>query len=246
MDLINIKSTGGAPHAGKEHVGFEVETLELLARLKPHARAIGIGTLLLVAAIIGTILFLTNRRASLADGYAALQTASSTDALKALAAKYKDTAVGEQAAFALAKHLFDTGVFDEAASRFQLFCIAYPASTLSGRAKLGLAYAMESAGKQGPAEKKFADFAKEIGTPELSAEGYVGAARCAQAQNKPAEAEKWYKAAVSAGSSGIYKYQALEALKGLAQPVTKPVAAPAPPAAATVPTPAPAAPAAKP
>lgn len=241
--MSNGKTTlpGGTSGAGKAHVGFEAEALMLLARLKPHARAIGVGAAAVGIAVVAGVWSLSNRQTALADGYAALQTATSADALKDLAVKYKGTPVGEQAAFAVAKHLFEAGSFDEAGSRFQLFTGEYPASTLATRARLGLAYALESGGKQAPAEKKFAAFASEITSPELSAEGYVGAGRCAQAQGKAPEAEKWFKAAVSSGASGIYRYQALEALKAFTGPAAKAVAPPAAstPAVAPVPTPAP-------
>ena len=188
--------------------------------VRPHLPVLGAvgGGLLLVAVIALSVV--TARGAKIARGYAELGEATTADEMLEIAERYVKLPPGEAAAFRAAQQLLIEGRCDQACTRFSLFCREYPQSRDFVRARLGEAYGLEGDEKLIQAGKAFVEFvelARELADdPELIAEAYVGAGRCAHSQGMLAEARKWYEAAVSSGSEGRYKDAALDELKELA------------------------------
>ena len=191
-------------------MGFESRLIQLwFAWGKRVAVALG----LLVLVLILVAVWQAQRADRLASGYAAIKAAGTAEKLGAVAKEYSGSVIAAQATFAQAKRLFDDGKFDQAASRFSVFCRDFPRDPLVIQASLGEAYALEAGGKAPIAEKKFAEIAKSVKDLDLMADAYLAAGRCAESQGKAKEAEAWYKSAVSSGVSGALKDKALSALK---------------------------------
>lgn len=185
--------------------------------IRPHLPVVGAvgGGLLLVVVVAVSVV--AARGSKIARGYAQLGEATTADELLDIAVQYEKLPPGEAAAFRAAQQLLVEGRCDQASTRFSLFCREYPRSRDLVRARLGEAYGLEGDEKLVQAGKAFVAVARELANdPELIAEAYMGAARCAQSQGMLAEARKWLDAAVSSGSEGHFRDTALGELKELA------------------------------
>jgi tetratricopeptide (TPR) repeat protein len=179
--------------------------------------------------------------------FAALSKAESTDALLAVARDHDGTAVAARAQLEAARRLYDEGKYDQAMTKFALARKAAGsgagAAAVAVAASLGEAYATEASGKPEAAEKSFADTAGTVPSEALALDAWLGAGRCAKAQGKLAEAEKYYgKAKQAAGDSPFARRRVDEASAALssaryaqrpeepakaADPAAPPAAAPA-------------------
>jgi len=160
--------------------------------------------------------------------------AETAESLRGLADKYRGQPVGEQAAFAYARTLFEEKKYADAADAFKGYLAAYPAGRQAAAARLGHAYALEAQGLNTGAQKAFADCADAAREPAAQAEAFLAAGRCAQAEGRTEAARTFYERALGAGADGLVKQEATVALARLA-PVPKPVAATPSPAAAPAP-----------
>ena len=191
--------------------------MRVVNTVRPHLPVLGAvgGGLLLVVVIAVSVV--AARGAKIARGHAELGEATTADEMLDIAERYAKLPPGEAASFRAAQQLLIEGRCDQACTRFSLFCSEYPQSRDFVRARLGEAYGLEGDEKLPQAGKAFVGVARDLAVePELIAEAYVGAARCARSQGLLAEARKWYEAAVSSGSEGRYRDGALEELKELA------------------------------
>jgi len=181
--------------------------------IRPRFSLILLIFLLVVVAGLSAIYHSTQRQSRVAAGFAAIQDANNSTELLDLAKRHAGTSVGAVASLAAAKALFGEGKYDQASNQYESFCRDYSSSPQLLAGQLGKAYALEAARKLAPAEKNFIAIAESSKDPDIIAEAYLGAGRCARAQDKLAEAEKWYKTAASSGCSTALKDKAMTALK---------------------------------
>jgi tetratricopeptide (TPR) repeat protein len=187
------------------------------------------------------------------EGFAALSKAESvskdestskddsTAALLAVARDYDGTPVAARAQLEAARNLYDEGKYDQAITKYSLARKGAGDAAISVAAALGEAYALEASGKPETAEKGFADTAGTVGSDALALDAWLGAGRCAKAQGKLAEAERYYdKAKQAAKDSPIARRRVEDAMAALAATryatrPTEPAKAAAAPAAAPAP-----------
>jgi tetratricopeptide (TPR) repeat protein len=186
--------------------------------------------LLVVLALCVAVAWLQARRhAQLSRGFAELKKAENIETLDAIARDRAGTRVGELASLKTARRLYDEGKYEQAAARFAQFCEQYPGSTAVPSARLGEAYALETAGKHREASQRFMAIAGAGGDSAPVRDAMCGAARCAVVQGLLAEAEAWYtKARDLAGTSTWDKDRIETILKGLASQRAEPPGAIAP------------------
>jgi len=186
-------------------------------RIRPHVRnaAYLLAAVVVILAVLATLH--SRRQARNIAAYGALDAATTPEQYAKVAAEYADTAAGAEALLARGRSLMETGKYAEAASGFADFIRQHPASPRLSEAQAGQAYATESAGKTAEAEKLFAALgdAKATSNANAAADAFLGAARCAQIQKKPAESEKWLKRALSCGGTEAVKARVLTALAAL-------------------------------
>lgn len=198
-------------------------------RIQSYLKVASIAGAAVIALVLLLVYWQMQRSDASKDAFAALASADSSDGLVRLASENRGTAVGEQASFTLARRAYDEGKFDQAAAKFTAFLQSYPQSLLVNAARLGQGYALDASGKTEPARKAFTDLAKSVTNPDLAAEAYLAAGRCAESMGLSADAEKLYNSAITSGSTGIYKQQALDALKELKRGVVAKSVASLPP-----------------
>lgn len=180
-------------------------------------------------------------------GFAALSRAEDTDALLAVARDYDGTPVAARAQLEAARRLFDEGKYEQAGAKFSLAAKAAQGNeALRLAATLGEAYATEANGKPELAEKTFADTATGAKSKAIALDAWLGASRCAKAQGKLAEAEKYCTRAGEAatdnpiGRRRVDEAKAAVSAARFAKPATEAAAAPeAAPAAVPAMAPAP-------
>ncbi len=197
------------------HPGLYAQGEQFVRWVHANGARILAGIAVLLAVGVAFASHSIRREHRIAAGFAALDTAAGVDDYLEIASKYAGTLPGEQAAFRAGRAFLDDKKFDRAASQFRLFLKDYPKSRLAGRAKIGLAYALEGEEKWTDAEKAFIEAATSLTGAENIAEAYLGAGRCAEAGSRLAQAVKWYEAAVAAGDTGYFRKTALDALKAV-------------------------------
>jgi tetratricopeptide (TPR) repeat protein len=169
---------------------------------------------LLAVVVVQTIA--GRKKAREAQAFLALSEAEDIDALKGVAEDYPSQVAGVQAEIDVARKLYEEGKYDQAATRFAMIAKKDVEPAFSRAARLGEAYALEADGEFQSAEKRFAGLAEELEQNSAIVDAYMAAGRCAAAQQKFAEAEKWYKLAVAAAKDEpALERMAEDALEGL-------------------------------
>ncbi|NOY80938.1 MAG: hypothetical protein GXP31_08015 [Kiritimatiellaeota bacterium] len=183
--------------------------------IRPRLKSWGLSFAVMVVLAVALASWKVRAARRTAAGFAALDKAADYEELARVAREYGDLPPGVQAAFRAARQLLLDEKFDRAFKEFSAFIQDHPESSLLSAARLGMAYALEGAGKSVDAEKVFLEVARSASDAEVQAEAYVGAARCARALGKTAEAKRHCEAAISAGARGYYRKAALESLTAL-------------------------------
>jgi tetratricopeptide (TPR) repeat protein len=191
--------------------------------------------------VSGVRIYFSRQKAVEEKAFLSLSEAKDLDEFKGVAEDYPDRIAGFQAEIEAARKAFADGKYDQAAAGFARVAGRDNApSFLRAAARLGEAYALEGQGKFQEAEKRFAALAESLDDSAGMIDAYLAAGRCAAAQKRFAEAEKWYKQAVTtAKGDTTLERLAKEALEGLntqryAVPPVKAVATPVKAAATPV------------
>lgn len=198
----------------------------------PYGRQIAAAVLLVLVAIAVVRVVSARREERLGAGFAALSKAEDTEALQAVARDHDGSPAAARARLQAARRLYDEGKYDQAATAFSLAHKAAADPALAVAAGLGEAYAVEASGQPEAAEKTFADMAAKTDSKAMAIDAWLGAGRCAKAQGKLAEAEKYLERATAAvGDNQVAQWrvnevrQALQASRHATRPST--AAAPA-------------------
>ena len=189
------------PVVPESHHGTPIEASEAFLEtaaawyktwIMPHLRIV-IG--IVIAILLGVALAKSIKaRHSEHQGqaFAALATAEDAESLLAVAGKFGDTPAGPRAQLEAARTLYDDGKYEQAVTKFELARKVSAAVGLDTASSLGEAYALEAAGKNDIAEKRFADLAQRAPGNAIVVDCWLGAGRAAKNQGKLAEAEKFY------------------------------------------------------
>lgn len=202
------------PHAPPPTV-LDRYLLAGIERCHANWRLLTLAAVAVFLAVCFVLLWGQWRQARLARGYEAVANAQDPEALAGLAREFAGSRIGANATFTLARMLFDNGAYDRAATRYESFLKDYPANELVPAAKLGEACAREAMKDYLAAEKKYLSITVDIGNPDRVAEAYLGAARCAVALHRSADAQKYAGLAVASGAGETWKQNALDVLREL-------------------------------
>lgn len=207
---ITGKKRTAPPARGEDSVPVPDAAMTAIIRLYdrwilPYSWRLGlvfVGVLLAVAAVRALAAHRADRSGA---GFAAISKAKDTDALLAVARDYDGTPVAARAQLEAARRLFEEGKYDQAAAKFAL--ARKNGAALEGvrtAAALGEAYALEADGKPETAEKLYTELAGRPDSKALALDAWLGAARCAKAQGKLAEAEKYCERARDAAGDSPF------------------------------------------
>ena len=192
-------------HSSEVEAFFESLAQFHRAWVVPYWRHALIGLCLILVVLAAVQTARSRRRAQNAEAFLALKEAEDIDELKGVAEDFPQHVAGVQANINVARKLFEEGKYDQAATRFALAAEAAGAADLQQAARLGEAYALEAQGKHQVAEKRFAALADDLVEAAAAVDATIAAGRCAAAQKKFAEAEKWYTkaAAIAKGETSL-------------------------------------------
>jgi tetratricopeptide (TPR) repeat protein len=218
MSRQNIESSDDPGREGKAPGMGEIERrlLALLeARVGPHWQRM-LAAVVVVALVLTLALLLHKRRAERLDmGFYQVSSAQTVDELRALAVDLRGSKPGEQAAFLLARRLYEDAQYADAAVAFSEFLTEYSTSDMLAAARLGSAYALEADARLNEAQEAFVVAADLVEDATSAAEAWLGAGRCAESRGLDKQARQYYENGVAASDSGTFRDQAVIALKRL-------------------------------